>query len=259
MVIKDGAKMSKSKGNVVDSDQLIQRYGADTVRLFSLFAAPPEKDLEWSDNGVEGASRFLNRLWRVVNSLVEAGGNNISSYQGEEKLPPLLKDLYAKTHETIQKASSDLENNFQFNTVIAAVMELINQVSLAEQNPEFKGHPCGLAVLRLAVETALILISPMAPHIADELWQRLGHDGCLINHPWPEPDLKALTRDEKIVVVQIGGKVRNKLLMPSAAGETEIKAAALGDPKIRAYLAGRDIVKVMVVKDKLVNIVVGGK
>jgi leucyl-tRNA synthetase len=257
MVIKDGAKMSKSKGNVVDPDQLIERYGADTVRLFSLFAAPPEKDLEWSDNGVEGASRFLHRLWRVVNTVAEAGGNTVSSYQGEGELAPGLKDLYAKTHETIQKANSDLANSFQFNTVIAAVMELVNQVSLTQQNPECTEHPLGLAVLRRAVETALILISPMAPHIGDELWQRLGHDGYLINHPWPQPDPAALLRDNKTVVVQIEGKVRSRLLMPSAAGAAEVQAAALADAKVRTYLQGRDIVKVMVVKDKLVNIVLG--
>jgi leucyl-tRNA synthetase len=259
MVIKDGAKMSKSKGNVVDPDQLVERYGADTVRLFSLFAAPPEKDLEWSDNGVEGASRFLNRLWRVVNAVVEAGGNKIPSYQGEAELPPALRDLYAKTHETIQKANNDLKNNFQFNTVIAAVMELINQVSLAQQDPQWTQHPAGLPLLRLAVETALVLISPMAPHIADELWQRLGHAGYLINHPWPQPDRAALVREKKTVVVQVEGKVRSRLLLPSSAGPAELEAAALADPKVRAHLAGRDIVKVMVIKDKLVNIVLSEK
>ena len=255
MVIKDGAKMSKSKGNVVDPNDLIERYGADTVRLFSLFAAPPEKDLEWSDNGVEGASRFLGRLWRVVNSVVEAG--EASPYDGKGELGPELKDLYAKTHESIKKATSDLVNRFQFNTVIAAVMELINQVSVVEQNEDIKAHPYRLAVLRLAVERAILLISPMAPHIADELWQRLGHAGFLINQPWPRYDEQALLRDEKTVVVQIGGKVRGRLVMESRAGEEEIKAAALADPKIVQHIEGREIKKIVVIKDKLVNIVVG--
>ncbi|MDR1396496.1 MAG: leucine--tRNA ligase [Desulfarculales bacterium] len=259
MVIKDGAKMSKSKGNAVDPNDLITRYGADTVRLFSLFAAPPEKDLEWSDNGVEGASRFLNRLWRVVNSVVEAGGDKISAYQGGEELSPPLKELYAKIHETVKKAGDDLQNRFQFNTVIAAVMELLNLVSLTEQNPEVKSHPAALAVLRLAAETAAILISPMAPHIADELWRRLGHDGYLIDQPWPEHNPEALTRDEKTVVVQIGGKVRGKLLMSSGADEDELKAAALADSKVRSHLEGQNIVKIMVIRDKLVNIVLEGK
>ncbi len=255
MVIKDGAKMSKSKGNVVDPNDLIARYGADTVRLFSLFAAPPEKDLDWSDNGVEGAGRFLSRLWRVCLAVAESGQTGV--YDGKGELTPELKDLYAKVHETIKRATDDLNNSFQFNTVIAAVMELLNLISALEQKPETKEHAQGPKLLRLAVESAVTLISPMAPHVADELWQRLGHNGYLINQPWPQYNEDAMLRDEKVVVVQIGGKVRGRITMPQGASEEEVKQAALNDAKVKPYLEGATIKKIVVIKNKLVNIVLG--
>ncbi|MBI5523045.1 MAG: leucine--tRNA ligase [Desulfarculus sp.] len=254
MVIKDGAKMSKSKGNVVDPDDMIARYGADTVRTFSLFAAPPERDLEWSDQGVEGASRFLQRLWRV-GLAVAAQAAGVPAYGGGAGLPPELAELYRKTHEAIKRYSEDVDERFQFNTAIAQVMELVNAISLAEQNAELAGQPQREAVLRAAVETAVVLISPIAPHLADELWQRLGHQGHLIDHPWPVHDPAALLKQEKTVVVQVGGKVRARLNLPAEAGEEAIKAAALADDKVVGFLAGRAPKKIIVVQGKLVNIV----
>ncbi len=253
MVIKDGAKMSKSKGNVVDPDEMVDRYGADTVRLFILFAAPPEKELEWSDQGVEGASRFLGRLWRLGLAVADQAAG-VEPFAGGE-LPPELAGLHAKTHETIKKVTQDTGDKFQFNTAIAAVMELVNAISLAEQDEKLAGLDQRAAVLREAVEAAVILASPMAPHICDELWGRLGHQGYLIDHPWPAWDEAALVREEKLVVVQVQGKVRAKLTLPAEASESELEAAALADEKVQKFIDGKAVKKVIVVQGKLVNIV----
>ena len=254
MVIKDGSKMSKSKGNVVDPDLMVQRYGADTVRLFILFAAPPEKELEWSDRGVEGASRFLGRLWRMGLAVADQAAG-VAPYVGGD-LPDALKGLHTKTHETVKKVSEDSVDKYQFNTAIAAIMELVNQISLVEQDQGVAGEPQRAAVLREAVEAAVVLISPMAPHIADELWQRLGHQGYLIDHQWPTWDEAALVREEKLVVVQVQGKVRSKLTMPAEADDKALEAAALADEKVQKFIDGRPVKKVIVVQGKLVNIVI---
>ena len=252
MVIKDGSKMSKSKGNVVDPDDMVKRFGADTVRLFSLFAAPPHKELEWSDNGIEGASRFIKRLWRFSLAVAkEAEG--VEAYQGGE-LPKELAELRAKTHETIKKVTEDAVDRFQFNTAIAAVQELMNQISLVVQSED--GHEQKPAVLREAVEAAVVLISPMAPHVADELWHRLGHEGCLINIPWPSYDPGAMVKEEKLVVIQVGGKVRAKLTMAADADDEQMKAAALADEKVQSFIEGKQIKKIIAVQGKLVNIVI---
>ncbi|MCB2187346.1 MAG: leucine--tRNA ligase [Deltaproteobacteria bacterium] len=255
MVIKDGAKMSKSKGNVVDPDDMVAAYGADTVRLFSLFAAPPEKDLEWSTQGVEGAFRFLQRLWRLGLAVArEAQG--VAAYAGEGQLPDALTDLRRKTHETIKKVTEDVTERFQFNTAIAAVMELVNLISLVQQDEALNDLPARGPVLREAVETAVTLASPMAPHVADELWRRLGNEGCLIQRPWPTFDPRALVQEEKLVVVQVNGKVRSKLTLPADSDEDTLKQAALADQKIINFLEGRAVKKVFVVQGKLVNIVI---
>jgi leucyl-tRNA synthetase len=254
MVIKDGTKMSKSKGNVVDPDEMVKRYGADTVRTFMLFAAPPERDLDWSEQGVEGAARFLQRLWRVSN-LVAGQLQEGGAAESQPQAGP-LKDLHAKTHETIKKVTEDIEERYQFNTAIAAVMELVNQISLVEQDESLQGDPGRLAVLRAAVQAAVVLISPIAPHIADELWQRLGGEGFLIHEPWPAYDEKALVKDEKLVVVQVNGKKRGELMLPAAADDEAMKAAALADAKVQSFIEGKPVKKVIAVQGKLVNIVV---
>lgn len=254
MVIKDGSKMSKSKGNVVDPDEMVARYGADTVRLFILFAAPPERDLEWNDQGVEGANRFLNRMWRVTSAVADQA-DGIEPYAGGSKPSKVLSELHAKTHETIKKVTEDVAERFQFNTGIAAIMELVNQISLVVQD-ESIDDPLREAILREAVEATIILVSPMAPHIADELWSRLGNEGLLIDHPWPSYDPAALVKDEKLVVVQVGGKVRAKLTLGADADDAELKAAALADDKVKSFIKDKTIKKVIVVQGKLVNIVV---
>ena len=253
MVIKDGAKMSKSKGNVVDPDEMVGRYGADTVRLFSLFAAPPERDLEWSDQGVEGAHRFLNRLWRLGLAVVDSAAG-VKAYEGG-KLCQTLADLHRKTHETIKKVTEDAER-FQFNTAIAALMELVNQISLVEQDEAVAGDPQRAAVLREAVEATAIMLSPMAPHITDELWSRLGYDGLLLEAQWPVWDEQALAKAEKQVVFQINGKVRGKAMLPAEADNEALKQAALADAKVIKFIGGKPVKKVIVVQGKLVNIVI---
>ncbi len=253
MVIKDGAKMSKSKGNVVDPDEMVGRYGADTVRLFSLFAAPPERDLEWSDQGVEGAHRFLNRLWRLGLAVVDSAAG-VKAYESGE-LSPTLDDLHRKTHETIKKVTEDAER-FQFNTAIAALMELVNQVSLVEQDESLAGDPQRAAVLREAVEATVTMLSPMAPHITDELWNRLGYDGLLLEAQWPVWDDQALAKAEKQVVFQINGKVRGKAMLPADADDETLKQTALGDAKVAKFIGEKPVKKVIVVQGKLVNIVI---
>ncbi len=254
MVIKDGAKMSKSKGNVVDPDELIRRFGADTARLFSLFAAPPEKDLDWNDRGVEGASRFLNRVWRFVQ-------NHLAEIQAAAPVPqgPLSdagRAFRRTIHETIQRVTDDLEQDFHFNTAISAVMELVNalhefeRTSMDTVSAEERG-----ALLREAVETVLLLLGPVSPHIAEELWAAVGHRESLFKQRWPAPDPAAMQRDEVQIVVQVDGRVRSRLTADVAAQEAQLRDMALADGKVRPWLDGREVAKVVVVPGRLVNIV----
>ena len=251
MVIKDGAKMSKSKGNVVDPDEMIHRYGADTVRMFSLFAAPPERDLEWSDAGVEGAHRFIWRLWRLVEE--EAGSLPRGAGRPSE-LPARLSELRRKTHQTIAKVTGDIEERFHFNTAIAAVMELVNAIYLAREEAQLAKAAGYGAVLREAIETAVVLLSPVVPHVAEELWERLGHPDSIMRAGWPAVDAGALAAAQRLVVVQVNGKVRSRLSVAAEATDDDIKAAALADEKVKPYIAS-GVKKVFVVQKKLVNIV----
>jgi leucyl-tRNA synthetase len=256
MVIKDGAKMSKSKGNVVDPDELIRRYGADTARLFSLFAAPPEKDLDWNDRGVEGASRFLNRVWRLVNAhmdeLREAGPP-----PGALSEPGRV--LRRTIHETIHRVTEDIERDFHFNTAISAVMELVNALTELERAPlPSAGSGERAALLREGVETVLLLLGPVCPHITEELWSALGHEGSLFRRAWPTADAEAMARDEVQIVVQVDGRVRSRLTAGVAAPEADIREMALTDGRVRPWLDGRQVAKVVVVPGRLVNIVTRG-
>ena len=247
MVLKDGAKMSKSKGNTVDPQSLIEQYGADTVRLFIMFAAPPEQSLEWSDSAVEGANRFLRRLWKLTASHLEAGAApalDASTLTGEQKA------LRRKTHETIAKVSDDYGRRQTFNTAIAAVMELVNELSRFER----QGEQC-LAVEREALEAAVALLAPIVPHISHELWQQLGHSDAVIDAPWPEVDESALVRDSIEMVVQVNGKVRAKMDVPADADAEAIKALAKSQENVQRFLDGLTIRKEIVVPKKLVNIV----
>jgi leucyl-tRNA synthetase len=250
MVIKDGAKMSKSKGNVVDPDALIRKYGADTARLFSLFAAPPEKDLDWSDQGVDGSYRFLNRVWKLVHDKLElagaAGSIDLSALTAEERT------LRRTVHKTIRKVTEDLEERFHFNTAIAAVMELLNTLQSTELS-----SPQHAAVMKEALESMVLLLAPFVPHLSEELWQLLGHTQLLSSTPWPDYDRSAVVDEELLVVVQVNGKLRSKITLPAGTDEDSLKAKALADEKVQPFLEGVQVRKVICVPGKLVNIVVG--
>ncbi len=254
MVIKDGAKMSKSKNNVVDPDQLIQRYGADTARLFTLFAAPPEKDLDWSDQGVEGAHRFLNRVWRFAMRHGERLAG-VAADAGAEPASDGLKELRRRVHWTIKKVTDDVER-FHFNTAIAAVMELHNAVNaLSAEELEQDGNA---ALVKAVLETEVVLLAPFVPHVASELWQRLGHVESLADVAWPEHSEDALVQETRLIVVQVNGKLRGKISVPADAAREDVESAALADPKVAGFLDGRPVKRVIQVSGRLVNIVIGG-
>ena len=241
-------KMSKSKANGVDPESVINQYGADTVRLFTMFAAPPEQSLEWSDSGVEGASRFLRRLWKAVEGHINAGAPGTLS---AADLPQQQKDLRRKTHETIQKVSDDYGRRQTFNTAIAAVMELLNETSkLAD-----RANPQGLAVEREALEAAILLLAPIVPHITQALWQALGHRDIPLTHPWPQVDESALVRSTIEVVVQVNGKLRGKLDAAVDAPKDTLEQMALAQENVQKFLEGVTVRKVIVIPNKLVNIV----
>jgi leucyl-tRNA synthetase len=255
MVIKDGAKMSKSKGNVVDPDYLIDRYGADTARLFSLFAAPPERDLEWNDQGVEGASRFLHRLWRIVYRgrawLSERGGADGSAVAGDGT----ARDLRRLTHRTIARVTDDVERRRHFNTAVAAIMELVNGYAELVQAEPPADSTLRDAIVE-AVETTIVLLAPFVPHIANELWDQLGHTELLDRVAWPAADETALVEEEVEMVVQVNGKVRGRFTITADAPEAEMLARALADERVRAQLGDKTIRKTLVVPGRLVSIVV---
>lgn len=251
MVIKDGAKMSKSKGNVVDPDALIERYGADTARLFTLFASPPEKDLDWSDQGVEGSFRFLNRVWRLVFEVLPFIGSAVKP--DPASLGDGARDLRRTVHKTIRKVTDDLDERFHFNTAISAVMELVNAI----QSFEPKNAPENAPVLREAVESVVQLLAPFVPHVAEELWESLGHQGGVEAADWPSYDPDATVEEELLIVVQVNGKLRGKVTVAVGAGEEQVKAAAFADDKVKPWLDGKQIRKAIYVPGKLLNIVVG--
>jgi leucyl-tRNA synthetase len=247
MVIKDGAKMSKSKGNVVDPNELIEQYGADTVRLFSLFAAPPERDLEWNAQGVEGASRFLNRVYRMVIHNLACFQQTTAVDQAVLNAPS--RSLHRKTHQTIRRVTENIENNFHFNTAISAIMELVN---LASTVTDEELDP---AVLRQTLETILTLLFPMVPHFCEELWQISGHHRQLDSAVWPQYDREAAEEEEVTIVVQVNGKVRTKLQVPADIDDQALRQLAMDDEKIVKLLADKEPRKIIVVAKKLVNIV----
>ncbi len=252
MVIKDGAKMSKSKGNVVDPNYLIEKYGADTSRLFSLFAAPPEKDLDWSDKGVDGAYRFLNRLWNIVFKYHQRFQSQTKwQIKSISDLQPSTVPLYRKAHQTIKKVTTDIEREYHFNTAIASLMELVNEISAFEPDSEEK-----LEVLRFAIEALLLLLSPFSPHIAEELWEAIGNKPSIFEQKWPEWDEVAAKEEQIELVVQVNGKVRSKIMINAGISDDEIEKVALEDRKIKEIIGGKTIKKILIVKGKLVNIVI---
>ena len=244
MVLKDGAKMSKSRGNTVDPQALIDRYGADTVRLFSMFAAPPEQSLEWSDSGVEGAHRFIKRLWRLVCDHGQACAvDDAGTYNAEQK------SVRRKIHETIAKVSDDYGRRQTFNTAVAAVMELCNELGRFSVDSDLDR-----AVMDEGLRAALLMLWPITPHLTEHLWLQLTGDAFIENH-WPAVDESALTRDELEIVVQVNGKVRAKMMVPAAADRDEIETLAKEQENVQRFLGDASIRKVIVVPNKLVNIV----
>ncbi len=254
IVYKDGAKMSKSKGNVVDPDSIIERFGADTARLFILFAAPPEKVIEWSDQGVEGAYRFIGRVWRMLQgniSLIQ----DVKPYAGKQAglNHAEAKKLRTKAHLTLAKVTNDLDHDFRFNTAISAIMELVNEIYSfkVELNDQ-----TGREVLREAIETVVRLLSPFAPHMTEELWKLLGHEQLLTLEKWRDHDAEAVVLDMITIVVQVNGKHRANLNISKDVPKDEVAAMAAKDPAVVAHLKDKELVRTVVVPGRLVNFVV---
>ncbi len=256
MVIKDGRKMSKSFGNVVDPDTQIEKYGADATRLFILFASPPQKDLDWSDQAAEGSYRFLNRLWRLVyNVLPDIEGVETGEFDGTS-LPKAAKDLRRITHAAIKKVTEDIDGRFHFNTAISAVMELVNGLYAFELSKDDNmERDIAVRVLREAVESTVMLMAPFVPHITEELWEILGHSASLFDARWLNYDEEAVKADEILIVVQVNGKVRSRITVPADASDDEVKQTALAADRIQKYLQGKEPRKVILVPKKLVNVV----
>ena len=261
-------KMSKSKKNIASPEELSDRYGADTARLFSLFAAPPVKDLEWSDSGVEGCYRFLNRVWRLVNELQESmsvdaqngveGGlskkqNDQISAQNED---PKVRDLIRNTHRTIKKVTEDLDRDFQFNTAVAAMMEFVNELYKYVGDRKPSHSPQEFKALRSAIETLLLLLAPFAPHVAEELWAQIGNQPSIAHQPWPEFDPVLVKSAELTIPIQVNGKLRSKIVVPAESSQEHVVSLAQQDEKLMEWLEGKTLRKVIYVEKKLVNFVV---
>lgn len=244
-------KMSKSKRNVVDPEYLVEKYGADTARIFCLFASPPEKDLDWSDQGVDGSFRFLNRVWRLFFEQVPRL-QNVAPLPFGAPVEGDAKPLRQKIHKTVKKVTEDIER-FHFNTGISAIMELVNEIYASEMKD--RDDEISRRMMREAIETTVILLSPFVPHFADELWEALGNKESVIKRAWPDYDPEAVLEDEVLIVVQVNGKVRDRITVPASYGEEEIKAWALKSERIQKLVEGKAIKRVILVPQKLVNIV----
>lgn len=258
MVCKDGAAMSKSKGNIVNPGKIFLKFGIDATRVMMLFAGPPEVDMEWTDKGMEGASRFLNRVWRLIY-------NNIDCFKkpkNKEEVSPEdismeAKKIRQKTHQTIKKVTEDIEERFHFNTAISAIMELVNEVYKFQLETEEKqGKEVDAFVLKEALKMIVRLLGPIAPHFSEELWHEMGNKEIIYTLPWPKYDKKMLEEEEKLIVVQINGKLRGKLTVSTSCDDEKIKEEALSLPKIQEKIEGKKIIKVIVVSGKLINIVI---
>jgi len=248
MVLKDGAKMSKNKGNTVDPKDLIEKYGADTVRLFMMFTAPPEQALEYSDDGVQGAFRFLKRFWAAVHK--HAASGDVPALDADN-LNDAQRDLRRKTHQTIAKVGDDMGRRYTFNTAVAASMELLNAVTRLDDS-----SPQSAAVVREALEAVVLFLSPIVPHICHELWEVLGHETAAVDERWPTLDKSALEQDMVEIVVQVNGKLRARISVPVDADQTAIADAALADENVQRFVAEKAVRKTIVVPGRLVNIVV---
>jgi leucyl-tRNA synthetase len=273
MVLKDGAVMSKSKGNVVDPDTMLQKYGADALRLYVMFVAPPEKEVEWTDTGLEGSFRFVARVWRILDHWCETiAGEGIDDPNECETLNASERALRRKTHQTIRRVTVDIEDRQQLNTAISAMMELVNELYAfsertvtggpgrrADEDVEHAGdteRPETICVVREAAEALIRMLSPFAPHTCEELWEMLGHEGGLATATWPVYNAEVARADEIVVPVQVNGKVRSRLTVPAESSEHELERLALADPAVRTYTTGKTVKRVVVAKGRLVSVVV---
>ncbi|MEN8210717.1 MAG: leucine--tRNA ligase, partial [Thermodesulfobacteriota bacterium] len=249
-------KMSKSKKNVVDPNELLEQYGADITRLFCLFAAPPERDLEWNEDGVEGSNRFVNRVWRLAMECIEKI-NGVEPYRGAARdlSSSPAKDLYIKANQTIKKVTDDIDQSFHFNTAISAVMELVNDLYAVDLDSAIDEQK---KVILFCLENIILLLSPITPHFCEELFQKMGKEGSVLEQPWPDYREDSLKTDEILVVVQVNGKLRSKFMISAGADEDLIKKTALVDEKIKKYIKDKNLKKVIIIRKKqtLVNIVV---
>jgi leucyl-tRNA synthetase len=270
MVLKDGAVMSKSKGNVVDPDTMIDKYGADALRLYVMFVAPPEKEVEWADTGLEGSFRFLARVWRIVDQWAETVGGEGITLEGCE-CNAAERALRRKTHDTIRRVTADIEERQHLNTAVSALMELVNELYAFTEGTHM-GAPGRrlsetavveaerietIAAIKEAVEALVLMLSPFAPHTAEELWASLGHQQGLTAAPWPAFDPQVARADEIVVPVQVNGRLRSRLTVPADASEEQLREAALADPAVQGYTAGKTVRKVVIAGSRLVNVVVG--
>ncbi len=258
MVLKDGAVMSKSKGNVIDPDEMMQKFGADALRLYVMFVAPPEKEVEWSDSGLEGSWRFLARLWRVVDQWCDRAkrASPITSV-GAGGFDAAERKLRRKTHETISRVTVDVEQRIHLNTAISALMELVNEMYAFSESAQKAGTARGesASVMREAIDALVIMLSPFAPHTAEELWEMTGHEGGVAQASWPSFDEAVARADEIVVPVQVNGKLRSRLTVAADTPEGELRQRALADPAVRPHVEGKTVKSIVIVKGKLINVV----
>ncbi len=246
MVIRDGAKMSKSKGNVVSADELMENYGADTGRIFELFAAPPERDMDWTDAGAEGAYRFLGRVFRFVTRNIDRVDASAQVERSEAD-----RKVLRKLHQTLQKITEDFESRWHFNTSIAGIMELVNELYANEAS-------LTPPVVAEVLEKLTLMLGPFAPYLAEEMWEQMGRRGPVFRQSWPQFDAELAKEEGADVVLQVNGKVRSRVLVPLGTAREALEKAAFADEKVKAFVDGKQVVKIIVVPDKLVNIVVKG-
>src|SRR6185436_13963418 len=238
---------SKSKGNVVDPDTMLQKYGADALRLYVMFVAPPENEVEWTDSGLEGSFRFLGRVWRLVEHWIPSIGSAPAGAVDGSALNPAEKAVRRKTHDTIRRVTTDIEQRQQLNTAVSSMMELVNELYAFAATAAADRTETRL-VMREAIEALVRMLSPFAPHTCEELWEELGHQDGLTQVAWPEFDAEVAKADEVVIPVQVNGKVRGRLTVAADASEQELERAALADPGVTAYTAGKTVVKVVVAK-----------
>jgi leucyl-tRNA synthetase len=248
MVIKDGAKMSKSKGNVVSPDEMIARYGADATRMYALFAAPPDRDLEWQEEGVAGISRFLARVHRLVTKYADAASSS------DAASTPKNQVLLRRLHQTIAKITQDFDGRWHFNTSISSIMILVNEIAANE--PSMDSGEISSAAIAEVFRGLILLLAPFAPYFAAEMWEQIGGEGVVFRTPWPSVNEELAREDEVEIPVQVNGKLVNVVKVPAGSEDAAVKAAALSDEKVRARIEGKTVVKVIVVPGKLVNLVV---